>query len=194
MKPVKIREKLIDKGLKIFTSSQFGQLFNLNSNKTKYELTSKIKEGLFIRLKKGIYALSTDMPTDEEVANALYRPSYISLEYALSYYNILPEMVYAVTSLTTKPTRNFYVQDTLFSYNTIKREAFTGYISLSLDSNVVLIADKEKAFVDYIYFLILNKKSFNDRISIQLLDKDKIRMYMRLYDRKNLNNMIESLL
>ena len=41
------------------------------------------------------------------VANKIYSPSYISLETALSYYGLIPESVYALTSVSTRKTISF---------------------------------------------------------------------------------------
>ncbi len=191
LKPLSVRNILLEKNIVIFTTRQFRQIFQLDQYKTKYECEKLTKEGLFIRLKKGLYTLSTDMPSDEEIANALYKPSYISLEYALSYYNILPEMVYTVTSITTKPTRNFDANEKMFSYNTIKKEAFTGYNPIKRDDKIILMAEPEKAFVDYMYFISMNIKENNDRLNTINLDKKKIKEYSLLFNRNSLNNIIK---
>lgn len=68
------------------------------------------------------------MPDEYLLANILYQPSYISLEFALSYYSLIPESVYLITSVTTKPTREFAVGKLFFSYQTIKKQAFVGYV------------------------------------------------------------------
>ena len=107
MKPIKVREELINRHLRIFTPEEFRRIFDLASYQSKYFLETQVKEGLFIRLKKGLYTLQTDLPSEEEIANKLYMPSYISFEYALGYYQLIPEMVYTITSATSKPTRKF---------------------------------------------------------------------------------------
>ena len=65
--------------------------------------------------------LKTDPAEEAEIANRLYQPSYLSFEYALAFYNLLPEMPYGVTSATTKPTRNFIINGLGFNYLTIKK-------------------------------------------------------------------------
>ena len=56
-----------------------------------------------------MYALADNLPSDFEIANALYQPSYTSLTHTLAYYHIIPEMVYTITSVTTRPTYEFKV-------------------------------------------------------------------------------------
>ena len=147
-----------------------------------------------MRLKKGLYGLKTDLPSEEELANRLYQPSYISFEYALASYNILPEMTYSVTSASTKPTRTFMVDDKVFSYFTIKKEAYTGYILIKREGKSFLMAQPEKALVDYLYFVVLGKKPNNDRLNVSSLQKEKLFEYAALYEREKLTNLVEELL
>lgn len=195
LKPLFIREELLKRGIYTFIPLEFERIFNLSPLKTKYFLEKESQAGLLLRLKKGLYTLKTDMPSEEEIANKLYRPSYISFEYALAYYNILPEMPYTLTSATTKVTRNFIISEKNFSYFTIKKIAYTGYQPIKkADGRVFLIAEPEKALVDYLYFVSLNKKPFNDRLILSSLDKEKILKYADLYKRKGLTKLIKKLL
>ncbi len=67
------------------------------------------KKGHHIPLKRGIYVLSNDLHQQPLsmgfIANNLLSPSYLSLEYALSYYDLIPEKVTVYTSVTTKRLR-----------------------------------------------------------------------------------------
>lgn len=178
----------------MFTPRDFELIFELPKIKTKYFLEKESQDGLFLRLKKGLYGLKTDLPNEEELANRLYRPSYISFEYALAFYNMLPEMPYSVTSATTKPTRTFTIDNKAFSYLTIKTAAYTGYALLKRGDKSFLIAEPEKAVVDYLYFVVLGKKIQNDRLNISSLQKEKLLAYASLYQREKLMRLIETLL
>lgn len=206
LKSLSVREELLKKGTGIFTPRDFGRIFHTTDSRTKYFLEEYTKRGLFLRLKRGLYMLKTDPLPEEEIANCLYRPSYISFEYALATYNLLPEMVYSVTSATTKPTRTFAVGEKTFSYFTIKREAFTGYIPVKRAGRTILMAEPEKALVDYLYFVSLGKKPRNDRINTatpstgsggasgQALDRQKVLCYAGLFRRTGLDKLIEEIL
>ncbi len=196
LKPLVIRDELLKKRLFIFTPFDFERVFSLPKHKAKYFLekeSNKSNSGLFLRLKKGLYSLKTDLPGEEEIANRLYQPSYISFEYALAYFNILAEMPYLVTSATTKPTREFTVESKTFSYLTIKRNAYTGYILIKQNGESFLIAEPEKALVDYLYFVVLGKKPTNDRLNISLLNKEKLLKYALLFGRDKLTKLIKEL-
>ena len=66
------------------------------------------EKGYLINIRQGYYCLS-EIEINREIlfyaANRVYNPSYISLEMALSYYNLIPETVYQVTSVTTRKQR-----------------------------------------------------------------------------------------
>lgn len=211
LKPIQVRERLVERQLRIFTSADLEVLCNVSRQQAKYFLETQTKQGLFERLKNGLYALKTDIPAEQEIANALYRPSYISFEYALAYWKLIPEMPYAVTSATTMPTRDFVVAQKSFSYYTIQRAAYTGYILCHVStisekynnvhfsetdndpSATFLIAEPEKALADFLYFVALGKKMPNDRLSINTtqIDAQKLLGYGRLYHRKSLLELIQ---
>lgn len=109
------------------------------------------KRGMILRVKRGLYAFPDALPPDLYIANKLYEPSYISLEFALSYHGVIPETVYEITSVTTKSTRRFEATGKIFTYRRIKREAFTGYRLKRQREFSYQIADPEKAFVDLAY-------------------------------------------
>ncbi|MBI4675941.1 MAG: hypothetical protein HY741_30235 [Chloroflexi bacterium] len=194
LKPFSVRSALLKRNLCIFTPREFGRLFRATPDQTKYFLEEYSKDGVFLRLKRGLYALQEPLPSEEEIANQLYRPSYLSFEYALARYHLLPEMVYGVTSATTKPTRTFTIADKTFSYLTIKQEAFTGYIPTKRDGQTILLAEPEKAFVDYFYFVALGKKPFNDRLNISALNAQKIQRYAQLFQRPKLEQLVREFL
>lgn len=195
LKPLFVREGLLKKGIHVLTLQDFIRIFNVNPTQAKYFLETQAENGLFSRLKRGFYILKTDPPTEKEVANALYKPSYISFSYALAYYNILPEMPYQITSATTKPTRLFTTDSQTFSYRSIKLEAYAGYVLKEEEGRKFLIAEKEKALVDYLYFVTLGRKTFNERLlpGLKEFDEKKVLEYAELFGRKNLLELIKKL-
>lgn len=193
MKPFLVREELLNRGIKVFTPLDFSRVFHLPKEQIQYFLETQTKQGLLIRLKKGLYALKTDLPSDEEIANVLYKPSYISFEYALARYGIIPESPYHITSATSNPTRLFEVGSQVYSYFTIKQESYTGYY---LDINLskrVLIAEPEKALADFLYYVALGQRSVNDRINTSKLDKNKLKKYALIFGREKILELIKQL-
>ncbi len=121
------------------------------------KITDILREGQIIRVKKGLYIFGPDYrrrPYSREVlANLIYGPSYISLEYALAYHGLIPERVEALTSVTTGRTRTFTTPVGVFTYHMIPLRAFqTGMMRVDLDDGgAFLIATPEKALVDKVF-------------------------------------------
>lgn len=142
-------------------------------------------------LRRGFYELTYPhdwVIPDMFMANRLYSPSYVSLETALSHYSLIPEVAMAVTSLTPKPTRRFKNRHGLFLYRTIKPRAFSGYLIEHEAGYPVLIAEPEKALVDFIYFKTLHRKPINfseERLdmasALKSLNRKKLKAYAALY-------------
>ncbi|MBI2252834.1 MAG: hypothetical protein HYU63_08885 [Armatimonadetes bacterium] len=148
-------------------------------------------KGWIYPLKRSLYEITYpkdfNIP-DMYIANNLYNPSYVSLETALSNYSIIPEVSMAVTSITTKPTRIFKNKHGLFIYHTVKPDVFTGYYIEKQGAFNILIAEPEKALVDYIYFKTYRSKKFNfrderlDKDVILSFNKKKLDKYAKLYN------------
>lgn len=117
-------------------------------------ITTLLRKGIIIRVKKGLYVFGDDerkRPYSREIlANLIYGPSYISLEYALQYYGLIPERVESVTSVTVGRTRKFSTPVGLFVYRMIPMAAFkTGMDQVEMeDGRSYLIAVPEKALAD----------------------------------------------
>jgi len=115
------------------------------------------RRGLIVKLRKGVYLLNKNdrrvEPSVMYLANQLYVPSYISLEYALSFYGLIPERVHSVTSVTTKKTLRFSNSVGSFSYRHVMPSAFRGFrIIKDQNDNDIFMAEPEKAVVDFLYF------------------------------------------
>ncbi len=119
-------------------------------------ITELLKKKEIIRVKKGIYVFGEKYarrPFSREIlANMIYGPSYISLDYALHYYGLIPERVVAITSVTIKRSRKFSTPVGLFTYRGIPLKAYqTGIDQVTLeDGRSFLIAIPEKALCDKI--------------------------------------------
>ena len=149
------------------------------------------KKGWIKSLKKGLYELTYPREfviSDMYISNKLYSPSYVSLETALSHYSIIPEVAMAVTAITTKPTRRFKNKHGLFIYRTVKPNIFRGYYVEKQAGFDVLIAEAEKALVDYVYFKSYRSKTFNfnsTRLNANIiagLNRKEMNRYAKLYN------------
>jgi len=93
--------------------------------------------------------------TDEEIlykiSNQIYYPSYISLESALSYYNLIPETIYGITAISTRKTYHFSTYLGEFYYRSIKPSLFFGYNLIKIKNIYIKMASIEKTLLDYFY-------------------------------------------
>ncbi|MDP2905124.1 MAG: hypothetical protein Q8O22_02320 [Candidatus Omnitrophota bacterium] len=152
------------------------------------------RKDLFLKVRNGLYALRSDPPTEEAIANRLYAPSYISFEYALSRHGIIPESVYAVTSATMRITREFIVNNQSFTYSRIKKQAYRGYRTEKIEGVTVLIAEPEKALADYLYFVDLKLKLLNERLNVRKVKKKTVLEYAGLFGRSSLLKLAKEIL
>jgi hypothetical protein len=120
------------------------------------KITRLLRQGAIIRVKKGIYVFGPKYarrPFSREIlANMIYGPSCISLDFALNYHGLIPERVEAVTSVTSGRGRRFVTPVGLFIYRQIPMRAFSvGIDQVQLEGGrSFLIAAPEKALADKI--------------------------------------------
>lgn len=191
LKRIQVEEKLKSSRLPVFTPQEFKDVFGVSTTTAHSFIKRNLKSGLFIKLRNNYYQLKDSNPSLYFIANKLYQPSYVSLEKAMSYYNIIPETVYGITSITTKSTREFETPRATFTYQTIKPEAYTGYGAKNMDGYIVLFAEPEKALVDYLYFVDLKKISLNDRLQLRDIKKNKLTKTAQLFNRPSLLKLID---
>ncbi len=119
-------------------------------------LKNWVNKGYLIMFRKGLYAIADTLEEVDAMilATKIYSPSYISMETALSFYGIIPEAVFTMTSITTRKTKNFKTPVGNFSYQKIKKESFGGFETRTKNKISYNLALPEKALVDFFY---LNK-------------------------------------
>lgn len=159
-----------------------------------YQLSAWQKQQHIIKLKNGVYlfAEEADRVSPEEIAFYVYSPSYISLEKALSIHGLIPEMVYSITSVTPKTTRSFKNKFGNFTYRHIKPSLFFGYRTIKEGPSFYLLAEPEKALLDYLYLnkiknkedweaLRLNEKRMKNAFRPRLISK-----YLKLFNNQRM--------
>ena len=165
----------------VFTPLDVRRAFGVSRQTATLALHRYGKRSLIERLKKGLYAFPGSSFSDPYLANRLYSPSYVSLEFALSYHGVIPETVYTITSVTPKATRTFTVRAKTFSYHRIKAEAFTGYKVEKQGGLSFYIADPEKAFVDLTYLRLRSGVKPLNRFRKEKLNVLKTLRYAHLF-------------
>ena len=139
----------------------------------KAKLTSMIKSGEIVKVKRGIYINPGNSAVSlKTLANKIYGPSYISFEYALSFYGLIPERVQTVTSASMGKNKSKLFQSPVgaFSYQSISPAVYPyGVTRIEENGSPFLIASKEKALCD---LLSKSGKSTNINSLTKLLYDD----------------------
>lgn len=155
------------------------------------------KKGYLRKVKRGFYCFgfqSVDRDFLFYTANKIYAPSYVSLEMALKYYGLIPEEIFQITSVGTKKTTNFQTSVGNFSYRQIKPSLYFGYKLVEFGQQKMLIAEPEKAIVDYLYIhprlktvadfegMRINVDEFESQINL-----GKFQKYLEAFSNKQLS-------
>lgn len=167
-------------------------------------LTDWLSHGYIKRIIKNYYVFSDLKLTEETlffIANKIYDPSYISMETALSFYKLIPDQVFAITSLSSKKTATFTTPIATFLYRTVKLPVFFGYGLVKFNNLNLKIAEPEKAILDYFYLntdlvssddfyeIRINEEEFKERINL-----DKLKKYLKLFKNKALERRVRNFL
>jgi len=163
----------------------------------KQRLSEWQEKGYIKKIRQGFYIFS-DSEINERalclIANNIYTPSYISLEMALSLYNLIPEGVYEITSVTSQKTNKLTTEIGNFTYKHIKPELMFGYELREYNGHRYLVAEIEKVILDYLYLnsSVKNKKDFEGlRLNIfefkAKADMEKFKKYLDAFQSRALS-------
>lgn len=130
-----------------------------------YRIASLIKKGVMSKIKSGFYISNEYLKSEtnngkylEYIGCILKEPSYISLRYALSKYNLIPESIFDITYVTLKKTNRFDTSLVSFSYKNISKNLYFGYANTNYKDRVVNFAYPYKAIFDLFYYAKFNSK------------------------------------
>lgn len=192
MKYLEFRE-----ALKSFTLFSIREIRKVDSHFHRRRLNDWQEKGYIKKIIRGYYVFA-DLELNEnvlfEIANKIFIPSYVSLEMALSYYRLIPESVYVVTSVSSCKPYKFSTPVGTFSYRKIKPSLFFGQDLVEYSGKRIKIASIEKAILDYFYLnphiaeyssLRINSESFWEQIN-----EDKLFTFLEKFSQKRLSKTI----
>ena len=178
----------------------------------RQKINELIKAGVILRVKKGLYVFGPEYnqtPVCKElIANLIYGPSCVSMEYALSYHGLIPERVYTLTSVTPKRDKIF---DTIlgpFTYRYLSEHKYPhGIEQVWIDENhPVFMASPEKALLDYLTLNriplfssseeaieFLNSDLRIEKEGLNSIDSNKLWKLNQVYSNPNVDRILEVL-
>lgn len=159
-KELEIIEKLLTKHGNVVSLGMVYKI--LEDDKSKQEVknivSGLVKKGWLIRIKRGMFVISdissrgTISFSQLTIAQIINGNSYISFEAALQHYGLFDQYLRVVTSLCKKKAYNTKFSDWIFKYIKAKDVLFNGYKEFNMDGQLVKIAYKEKAILDFLTY------------------------------------------
>ena len=154
----------------------------INYSNKNNKISRDIRDGKLFKIVTGLYETSPTTP-GYLLAGSIYGPSYISFEYALSYYGLIPERVSTITCATfdKKKKKVFNTSFGTFTYRDIPPLAYPEEIILKTEDNYSYqIASPEKALCDKLYTL----KPLNNYSNLENMLFNDLRI-----DKENFNKL-----
>jgi predicted transcriptional regulator of viral defense system len=140
-------------GMACFDLPLLVQGFEGQREAIRVQLSRWMRVGRVIGLRRGMYTLPDAYRraplSPAALANQLYRPSYLSGLWALGFYDLIPERVVWLTSVTPRVPRRFENLFGVFDYRNLKQDAFFGYLTVEYGGAEVVVAEPEKALLDH---------------------------------------------
>lgn len=141
-------------------------------------ITRMVKNGELVRLRNGLY-LITDKDKDplpyEQVANILYGPSYVSLEWALWFYGIIPDRVTTVTSMALGRAKEYHTPIGDFIYHPLSADRYSIGVDQKKSPSSAggfLMATREKALADFVF--VTCKGLNQEELRVELIESKRL--------------------
>ena len=182
-----VLQKIIESKRTVFTMQNIAMLLGVERDEKLSSLMHYYaKRGELLNLRRGIYAKQNyDM---EEMACAVFKPSYISLEYVLARSGVVFQWDETITCVSYL-SRSIEINEMAYSYRKISPEIWGGYDGIEVCDNVYK-ATSERAFLDMMY--LSNGQCYFD--NLHPLNKSVVKRLLPLYKSDKLCKMVAQLL
>ncbi|HOW06963.1 MAG TPA: hypothetical protein PLQ28_03960 [Flexilinea sp.] len=175
---------------------------NVDPKLIRIQLSRWVKAGKIYQLRRGLYSIAPPyqkkQPHPFLVANHLQKASYISLQSALSFYGLIPEVVNITTSVSTGRPERLETPLGIFEFRHIKPELLFGYRMVELGEQSAFVATPEKALLDLIYLQAgSDSAAYLKELRLQnteKLDKDLLRKHSEKFNTPKLQNAVNGFL
>lgn len=189
----------------IITAQQLKEKYS-NYADINGKIARDIKQEKLFPLVKGIY--ETNANTDGyRLAQYIYGPSYLSFDYALARYDLIPEAVYCYTcvSFNKRKSKEYKNKFGTYMYRDIPKDVFHLGVDVHIENDYIYhIATPEKAICDKLYTIKPVKSIKNlkillfedlriDEDDFYKLNKEELMMLAPLYHSTTLNTLVRLL-
>lgn len=171
----------------MLSTSDIATLLAIGKESAKVTATRYVQKGFLVRLKRDLYVPLNRFEKFTErdffkAANIIQVPSYISLNSALSYYNITTQQQQNVfESIAYKRTKNAQIKNVEFKFYIVKKDFYCGFVL----EDYFFIALPEKAFADIVYLTSLGRYGCDfTAINFKRLDKKKVNGFIQLTNKR----------
>lgn len=187
----KVIRILSQKGVSLFTISDARKLFGFRKENTLYKLLQRLEKASIIkRVLGGKYLFTLKEVSDFELANFLVTPSYVSLESVLSFYGILSQFPYTITSVTTGKSKKIIHEDKEYEFVHIDPQYFFGFVK----HDNFMIASPEKALLDELYYYTKGLRGISlEELDLTKIDRTKLKAMLKRYRFLPLKKVMEKI-
>lgn len=188
-KDTRLIEKAIIKYGRIVSTSDLLTIFCTEFNKTTAynRIHFLSKTGWLKRIKQGLYVINESISSRFQndisliaISSALNNNSYVSLAYALNYYQMFDQLSKSLIAITTMESKKYIFDDCIFRFIRVKPEMYFGYKEIIESGKEVKIADAEKVLIDYLYL--------DNSFSSASLVYEKLKEYSKYLNLQKLQN------
>lgn len=163
---------------------------NINPKIVRLQLTRWVNSGRIYQLRRGLYSIAPPYqkikPHPFLIANRLQRASYVSLQSALAFYGLIPEIVNITVSITAGRPERLETPLGIFEFRHIKSNLLFGYQMTDLGGQNALVATPEKALFDLVYLQPLGESpKYVHELRLQNLDQlnlDVLKKLSKVFD------------
>jgi len=186
----------------VFSSSLLDVL-GVSPRQARLQLVRWVNTGKLIQLRRSLYALNRPFRKIEPhpflLANRVRKASYVSLQSALSHYNMIPEYVPVVTSITTGRPDEVRTELGTYTFRHVRKPLFGGFLSVTVaPGQSAFMATPEKALLDLIYLTPGGDlKAYIDELRLQnetALSTQSLTDAARLFDSPKIDRAVAVIL
>ncbi|PIU21916.1 MAG: hypothetical protein COT14_04020 [Candidatus Diapherotrites archaeon CG08_land_8_20_14_0_20_30_16] len=168
----KIKELALETKRRVFNIKELSMLLGKSEGTTRSYMARLTKRNIANKVVSGYIAFTDN---DYIIANQLIEPSYISLNSALHYFQIILQVPNTVDVICTKQVK----LKTSYNYYKINPKLFFGYEKEFAEGTYYFVAEPEKAVLDLIYFYGFSEIYLKDILS--KLNILKLKEYVKKY-------------